>query len=721
MVQSILDIILVTAYMIGFVINPLHREKRNGFSLCVVGIMLLIFWVGLAAGICTVAGLPITLTSINVAVMVAVFAVWMLILIKKKISCPAWSKKDAIELTLVTGFALFCCIVQFGWKLDLRYGDVDPARYMNMAMELIRNEKVSGAYLTTLINAWFIMICKPFLLPISYYRAFVLSDIFMHLLSIGMFYSLISQINRGKARIFNFVLTLLYFCGYQLYNLCYGAFFHWVDGILIIMFLIYAAIMLEREQITVIEGIMSIGAGFFGLLICYPFFLLIVIPMLLPEAVLWCIKNFSKLNFQKKGMLLVGIMLLFALGIFFAGQRIENSFDELLRSLQVDGLAYREPYMDFVFFVPVILCLIGLLKRRKEENPILLRMTCIAVVFMVVWFYMMLSDHISVYYYYRMYYVLWLLAWLAAGQTIHILMEEGLLINVVSYGVFFLCMALLATAGVNERLYKTKDELFNNNQQYRSLFPLYRMNYNTMTSEKRTVLSEGEMQIYNYIIEEFPDTVVPIVHSVYGAMQADWYIGITSVKHFNTRYNVSDKSIEEIFHLLQIEGIREITVLKNDRLYTQYKDEIFDKLDVITQNEETVIYQSPEKGWLSSIDVNENFSLEDKELFSYVEDNYAGDYVPLLCERELYQKAKYYTIYTGMEVEQYWKLFEVDTFIPSTYILNNDGIEYVVVLKESKMYQENKEYFDGQKIVFENKAGMILQHAGTGWMPSEQS
>ena len=43
-----------------------------------------------------------------------------------------------------------------------------------------------------------------------------------------------------------------------------------------------------------------------------------------------------------------------------------------------------------------------------------------------------------------------------------------------------------------------------------------------------------------------------------------------------------------------------------------------------------------------------------------------------------------------------------------------------MILKDSKVYKENKEYFDNQKIVYQTSAGMIIQHIGAGWMPSEQ-
>ena len=69
---------------------------------------------------------------------------------------------------------------------------------------------------------------------------------------------------------------------------------------------------------------------------------------------------------------------------------------------------------------------------------------------------------------------------------------------------------------------------------------------------------------------------------------------------------------------------------------------------------------------------------------------------------------------------EYVGKFEPETFLECTYIFNNDGVEYLSVYKDSELYLQNQQYFDSQKILFENDLAMIVTFNGTGWMPSQQ-
>lgn len=720
MIQSILDITLVIAYLAGFVINPWHREKRNGFALCAVGSMLLIFWVGLAAGVYALIGVPLTLVSINAAVALAALLVWLFVLIKKKITKPVWPKVDTIFLIIVVGFVLMCSVMQFGWKLNLTYGDIDPARYMNMAMTTIREQKISSTYLTTLINVWCMLVCEAVVLPIHLYKGMILSDILMHLLSVWMFYVLLARLNHGKGKLLNPILTILYFCGYQLYNLVYGSFFHWVDGILIIMFLIYIVWLLEEKCISNVEGILCSVLGLFGLLTCYPYFLIIVVPLFLPEVIVWCKNNIKTVSPKVILPALLALLALVALGWVFAGQRIGHSFAGVINGLLTEGLAYREPYMDFVFLLPVLLCYVGVIHRHKKENRMILRMCIMGLMFIGVWFWLMTQERMSMYYYYRMYYVLWLLAWLMVGHCINILMKERQKVMVTAYAIFYIGVAILSVAGVNEKLYHMNENLYLGEQPSSSLFPLYRMNYLSATTEKKTVLSDLEMELCNQVIDNYGDMQVPIIHSVYSNMQANWYEGITGVNNKNIRWDILNVSFWDMFYAMDYYDISYFAMFKSDVYYDMYKDILFDKLEVAYENKDTILFVRKDEQWVEKIEKTDCLTEIEKYFCYVVREGYRGQKVPLICEQGLSDKVKYYTIYTGMESYEYWDCFTPETFVPSTYILNNDEVEYIAVLKNSEMYRINKEYFDAQQIVYENDAGMILQHAGTGWMPSEQ-
>ncbi|MBO5068960.1 MAG: hypothetical protein J6C37_01145, partial [Roseburia sp.] len=352
--------IALILYFTGILKTP-RKKKENGFELLVIGTILLIALTGLAALIFTVAGIPVTLFSMTTSIFALTVVLWGRCVWKKEIAKCRWPVFDAVSLLIILAVILLAAVKRFGINLNLNYGGVDSARYFQLAMEVLESKEVSGEFLTDLLNAMFIAFFQPFLPSVSYYKAFIAADVFVHLLSGAMFYFLISKINCGKGRWWNPVLTLLYFGGYPLYNLTSGGFLHWVDGMLMVMFVIYAVLLLMRREIAEGKGILYLLCGLFGVICFYPILLIMVGPMLLPEAVVWCKDNLKRL--PKKMLIALGILILLVAGgiVLVVGQRVNHSWDKVFYSLTVEGTIYREPYMDFLFFVPVLFCFFMLL------------------------------------------------------------------------------------------------------------------------------------------------------------------------------------------------------------------------------------------------------------------------------------------------------------------------------------------------------------------------
>ena len=85
-----------------------------------------------------------------------------------------------------------------------------------------------------------------------------------------------------------------------------------------------------------------------------------------------------------------------------------------------------------------------------------------------------------------------------------------------------------------------------------------------------------------------------------------------------------------------------------------------------------------------------------------------------------YMGRYYYQIYVNQQPLGWLENLNPADFVSMTYQLNNDEVKYLVVLKDSEMYQQNREYFDSKEILFENEAGMLVTYTGTGWMPGEE-
>lgn len=710
--------IAVALYFVGIVKTP-HEKKENGFELVIIGSILLMIFCGVGAACYTLIGIPVSLLSTSFTIVFMDAVLWGRCFWKKILDRCYWPRKNGIALFIVIvpviGIAIYC----FGIQLNLNYGAVDPARYMQYATELLQTKRVSGEFMTTLLNATFIEFFQPFLPAVSYYRAVVLADIVIHILSSAMFWLLVSHINHGKLKWCNALLTLFYFAGYPLYNLCYGSFFHWVDGMLMTMFLVYGAWILTEEKVSHDKGIVILLAGAFGLLCFYPFLFVIVGPMLLPDTVIWIAKNVKKMPRKQCILFCVLIVVVLGIGALIAGQRIGHSLDGFFHALSAEeGLAYREPYMDFLLFVPVFLTLLGQLHRHKKENRIIARMIIAASIFTTIWLVAYLTTDMVSYYYYRVYYVLWFLAWIMTAQVISIMARERKVFEIGVYSIFCGIVVLIGITGFNEKLWLLDDMMYlDEEHRHTSLTPLYEFNAKALQSNYKAILNEEELQICSYVIENFEDESVPVVNSTYSVMQMEWYRGITGQLFPSFIYDTRYYPIWTVLNCLQEMQVKHFTIFKGDPIYERYFPEIFSNYQVVTENESAVIFEVPEGGWTFAVDTEETVSEPARQFYTVLRD---WGVKPLIVNQGHGYDEKYFEIYTGASSVNWISQLNPEDFIASTYRLNVEETEFLFVVKDCDMYRYNKEYFDAQIIICENEYGLLIQHAGDGWMPSQQ-
>lgn len=713
---------LIILFEISFVQNP-RKQQENGCRLVVLGCMYLFILISAIAAIYTVVGIAVDLKNICISIaFVDAFLVGRIIK-KKKVAELEWFKEDILSHLILIIAIIGISIWRFGIKLQLVYGDVDASRYMQGAMQILYDKKISGQYFTTLIQAMFIDVCRDFLLPISYYKALILSHIIMQIMGISMFYILLSVINdKRQWRWINLWATIFFWCGFPLYYSIVGTFIQSMNGATIVMVLLYYTIRLQKRTINAVQGIMGLISGGFGLLVCYPFFGLIIVVMIMPEAILWSKKNFFLLTRKAKTFLCCSFLGITGIGSLFAAQRVGNSIQTLIIALQAEGSIYKSPYKDFIFFVPVLIVYIVGQWKKSQECKTILRMNLMAIVFACIWFGLYINGYLSSYYYYRMYYILWMMAWLMVIDVIRIFREFGQDIVIVAYSVFWAVMVTISVVDLNEKLWEVKPELFAEKENGQVICPLYKLNYETAIRESTPIFSEQEFHLYNYVMEDLSEHKVFMIHSNYTAIQAEWFLGITysGQETANEKCNLDLETMEQVLVYLDYNDVDYVLIYKNDPICMQYFTRVFGKAQIVYENDMGYILKRENQNWTSLI-----YDLKDKDnglfmIYSYISNNYNMSSVPIICETELMDQAFEYSVYAGLDAIKYVGTMSPEDFTTYTYIFNIDEVQYMLILKNSQMYQQNKEYFDSQIIVRETDEGMIIQHAGDGWMPSEQ-
>lgn len=723
MLLLIISIIVFCLFVIALLINP-RKKIINGLHQIVLNQIFLILYIAVVAAFYTLAGINVNLRTILLACLIIPVMVGMRVIKLRKIAQIEWDLYEVGMAFVCVSVVLIIAWRRFGFNLQLTYIDIDAANYFQMAMDLLHTQKVSGEYLSTLIHALFIQMVSGTIQEVSYYKGMIMAHIYMQTLSIGMFYVLLSKLNRERHwKWINAIISVLYFGGYQLYILVYGSFFHWEDGILIIMLIINIIIDMQKEQNINILNILFWILGCFGLVVCYPFFSIMLAWLLIPEVIVWIKTHIPHLNYLEKCIGIFSGLVALCTGIFFALQRIDSSLEVLLYNLNSDGLAYKEPYQDFIFFLPLFISYVIIMCSTKQtrECKVVFRMNIFAVIYMIFWFGLYINDKISSYYYYRNYYIVWLLSWLMVDHVINFFIQKKQTMMLIGYSALYGIAIITSVLSVNSRLWNMKSEMYLQKNADYVLCPLYAFNANAVQGEHQQVISDSLFDLYDFCITNFRDEQVNMVSSVYSAMQSAWFLAITDTDVANNVYSLDNHSLRQILLGLDSGQHEYILIPKSDPVVMEYYDLIFMKANVVKENPDGTILKRSTATWSELLYKVEGSSAALEELCIYARENYRLGQVKLVCEADLTDEITFYRMFVGEDSTSYIGDVDTESFVPKTYIFNNDEVEYMAVLKASKIYQQNKEYFDLQNILFENDAGMVITHAGSGWMPSEQA
>ena len=689
----------------------------------VFGTIFYTVFLGVVAIFCTLCRIPLNIGSYIIFTAGLDILLGFLFFREKKMPKLVWQKPDLYACILLVGFIIFLAVFRFGPSLKLVYTDVDAARYFQYGISIFRYDAVPlSQYLVSAVIALFIEICSPVLQTVSYYKAMILAHIVMQIISMLVFYVVTTEINpKKKYRWINIIVTLLFWCGFPLCYSSYGTFIHSVFGASFLMLLVYYTLRLQKETISFFRGIMGLVASGIGLVMCYPYFAIVAFFILIPEVVLWLRKNWKEISKWAKvaGAISVGIVVVFA--VWTWGTKFDSSFDKLFAYVLKDGLSYKEPFRDFVFFIPVFVMYVFMLVKNKTESKILLRINISGTLFIGMWFILFMNEYLSPYYYYRMYYVLWILVWWMVADTARLMLELKQYLGVIAYATFYLIAVLTSVLDVNTKLQTVREDMYFEAESTSPLCPLYKFNANIVDSTRESIINEDEFGLYYYVINNLKKENVFAINSFYTAMQMQWYQGITGADEnaWRSSYDIEEYELFTILEELDKYGIRYIMIEKTDEICMKYYDLLFSKFDVEYENE---------AGYIFVRDVNESWTkiAEQQEsadgfydLGSYVKNELASEDVPIICEWKKGTEALYYSMFAGIDDMGYADE-NPEKFIEKTYMLNNEGTNYIVILKDSEVYALNKKYFDNQQVVYETDAGMVLSHAGTGWMPSEQ-
>lgn len=428
----------------------------------------LIKWIVISFGLlfCYNAVLVFILSCINIPIHLLILAIinyfisfFMLFLVKKNKSYQQYFflKKDIIAIIIFIIIILFLAVLRFGSPFNIVYETCDPGTHFLTSKDFFEQSYLLNKVVDdTIVNfetrqfasyvnlGLLFKVSAPFIDNFDFYLLYILFDIGMLLLSTLMFYVLISSFKKNINIIILIIGTLLYILGYPLNSLIIG-FFYLGHSITIVMLLFILYKMYDLNIINHNTSLILLMLTTLGLFFTYYFFVPVIFGGLFIYLIYKNLKNKEKM-FNSKNVIF--ILLVFVLPcilgfIYFVLPNINNSEQNLVYQLSLDGYCYIDIYSSFIIFLPFIIYYLLYSIRKKCLNFeffVYILLLFFIFIIVILWYLGIASP----YYLSKSYYLLWLLNFFIVFKVISEwqfdirILFQSLLISIVSCIIFLL-------------------------------------------------------------------------------------------------------------------------------------------------------------------------------------------------------------------------------------------------------------------------------------------
>ncbi|SHJ50436.1 hypothetical protein [Parasporobacterium paucivorans] len=526
-IKSIFFVLIFLITVIGILCVKKTDRKLNILTWITISIVTVFCYQVFTAAILNWVGIPINLISIS-----ACNAILSIFIFVKCGSVKNYQKYEISIFDIICLVVLLAtvCIVflrQFGLDLKINYETSDPSQHFQFAMDIVNSESVKGMFFAPLNNGMFLSVASNFINATLLYKAYILTESIMLLLSGLMFLACIRKyLNNGIMKISGLIAVLIYVLGYPLNNMVFG-FGYLGVGITLIGFIICVTEMYINDEISKRFNVLLMGLGSLGILTCYVLFAPVVLV-----STFACVSIY---HLNKKSLLkistfinyfimylipcIIGFIYIFFDVFFSTGTSVSGA-------INLEGYIYKDLFSNFILYLPVCLFGIFTLFRNRSHN-LVKYMLPILTLYMLFLLYRGLGGHVSSYYYYKNYYFMWLLAMYLFVYGLSIIYKKDALLTIA----VMICILILFAINIFnvEKKISEKNALFNSNYVSNSLFNIYNFNMERNVDEGGK-LDQNKVDLFSWVAENLTSKgeKIPVVGEW---LDYYWFEGISNQRH----------------------------------------------------------------------------------------------------------------------------------------------------------------------------------------------
>ncbi len=440
----------------------------------------------LLAGLCTMLNIPVP-RAMAVGTIHLVLAILLALLLhgsRRNISVKLADDdvRDFLGFLAIVGVAIACGFMQFGFSLNLNFSSTDPATHFANTLAVLDSDRVEGMYFTYYISSLVIEVFQPLTGLYGTYKAFIIAEIGYYALNACVFYALLRV--TGNKRVLSLCVSVLYMLGYPLNNMVFGFSYLGVGVTLLLTFtFLWAVFWRPGNYIKLLIASLII---ILGSIVCYSLFA----PVIALSLALLSVAHFRHvISRHMFPFIALAISLMIAVA-YFIRYVIQAG---LVSGLSTPGYTYVELYGSFILIAPTaIFGLVGLIQDRQNNFALPSAITSIAVIVVTVIALLLYKAGIfSAYYYYKLYYLLWPLAFLCTAKGLTALFNESR-IFLLCYLACLASILILSLSRIDRTISTTHPDL-SPSVASESITGVYNFNLNEMESPK---ISDEEVNLW---------------------------------------------------------------------------------------------------------------------------------------------------------------------------------------------------------------------------------
>lgn len=507
LIMEIIYIITVLWLLISTMLIKKSEEKQNVLLRGILSIILFTIYNILLGYIFLIIRVPYTLLALSIVNVLISGINTFIVCRKKEIQKYFIRVKDIVFMVILLVVIVGIAITQYGFPFEIKYETTDPAVHFLFAKEMYDTKTLqwNGNMPAASINTEILFDTFDFIVSEqNFYYLFIIFDlIILYLIGAILYLGITNKIESKAKSIITMIFSILFVCGYPLNSVIFG-YSYLTVGILYMTTLIAVSINIKNDELKLFPLCIEMFLILFGIFFSYYFFVPVVYSAFGLYILFDMIKNkkskniFSIITKENVIKVLTILILPTVLGFsYFVLPGLLQTGGTAIGHISTEGYIYRDLYSNFVLLAPLTIYYI-IYNFKNKKNSFSTILMIISSLFTLYLLKRGLNGEVSSYYYFKMYFLLWILVLYMNIKAMFIMIENKNEIFAYSFTAVFLGILAISYTGYDYKI-SSINILFNPTNSINSYANIYGFNQTKVQSDEK-IYSNTQLSAIKYLL-----------------------------------------------------------------------------------------------------------------------------------------------------------------------------------------------------------------------------